>query len=870
MKTRITAQDLQLIQDLLQAPGSIGQLELPAPQAPYPAFGICFSNKEQVPEAGLFSGLSILGEMPAVLPLGHQISHFSYICNPDGSIRWIFPAGSRSASFLKTYSTSSLRGKIIAKSIEWAFRLRLSALVVSGSFTVVHQEALAIDRLTKGYSSYGIFTGTPGPNRKAVLAAEKAGTVPCFFKIGLTPKAVQLLGQESKTLHRLHHLQIENLTVPTVRWREAGVLGLESVKTKGTKSRGTLSGPHFTAWANWTQQTLAAHPLKASDAYQLAMDRLSLLERAANPLGGRPMIQQLRQLADSFSGEDLHLTSLSHGDFTPWNCFVSKDGLQAYDWELSQRDAPVLFDLFHFIFQAGVLLHRSDFESIKTQVDQLLSQPSVQAMVAQYRIDVDLHYRLFLFQHLAHYLWVYTQQEELHQQVNWLMRVWQAALRDALPTVAQAPLRPALIQDLFSELQGSDYALMKHISGPVHALSAHSDLDILVLPASIASTLQFLETHSSVSKMQVKRLSYLTQVGIYLKDGAFLQLDLLTRFKRKHLEMIPADRVLKTAEVNAEGIRVACPLCNFLYCYLFYQLNGSDLPEHYQQYFLNLPVEKRNRIHQFMDRRYRQITLSLASYFAYSPAQKQYECQLLRQSAMNSGIQGLLHHLRYLLDLVRQLKGSTGQTITFTGVDGVGKSTMINDLQHELEKRFRQKVVLLRHRPSLLPILSSYRYGKKAAEQKAANTLPRQGGNQSKIGSLLRFAYYFSDYLIGQFYVWLRYNLWGTTVIFDRYYFDFINDARRSNLVLNRKMVRSLYRFLREPEVNILLTAPTPVIYQRKQELRPKEISLLNQGYRQLFSELANRKVKAAYHHFRNIDRQQTLQQIMQVIQKAA
>ena len=122
--------------------------------------------------------------------------------------------------------------------------------------------------------------------------------------------------------------------------------------------------------------------------------------------------------------------------------------------------------------------------------------------------------------------------------------------------------------------------------------------------------------------------------------------------------------------------------------------------------------------------------------------------------------------------------------IGLTGTGGAGKSTVIENIKYKIEKQLRKRVVVLRHRPSLLPILSAYTKGKKAAEQQAASTLPRMGSNSSVLSSLVRFLYYYFDYVIGQFYVYVKYVLRGYVVIYDRYYYDFINDAKRSNIVL--------------------------------------------------------------------------------------
>jgi hypothetical protein len=108
----------------------------------------------------------------------------------------------------------------------------------------------------------------------------------------------------------------------------------------------------------------------------------------------------------------------------------------------------------------------------------------------------------------------------------------------------------------------------------------------------------------------------------------------------------------------------------------------------------------------------------------------------------------------------------------------------------------RKRVVVIRHRPSLLPILSAWSKGKTAAEKEAAETLPRQGQNKSFFSSVFRFSYYYTDYLFGQFYVYFKHVLRGDVVLYDRYYFDFINDSLRSNITLPKWILKSGYTFL--------------------------------------------------------------------------
>jgi thymidylate kinase len=186
-------------------------------------------------------------------------------------------------------------------------------------------------------------------------------------------------------------------------------------------------------------------------------------------------------------------------------------------------------------------------------------------------------------------------------------------------------------------------------------------------------------------------------------------------------------------------------------------------------------------------------------------------------------------------------------------------------VKHELEKRNRRKVVVIRHRPSLLPILSAWTKGKQQAEQEAAQKLPRQGDNKSPISSFARFAYYYSDYIIGQFYVYLRYVCNGYVVLYDRYYFDFINDSKRSNIQLPKAFVTAGYQWLLKPNFNFFLYASPETILLRKQELDKATIQGLTQDYIALFRKL-DTTPHVGYFTLENIDLQTTIHTIMSKI----
>ena len=106
-------------------------------------------------------------------------------------------------------------------------------------------------------------------------------------------------------------------------------------------------------------------------------------------------------------------------------------------------------------------------------------------------------------------------------------------------------------------------------------------------------------------------------------------------------------------------------------------------------------------------------------------------------------------------------------------------------------------------------------------------------------------------------------ELRGFTVLYDRYYFDFIADPRRSNIVLNKKLAKFLYRFVYKPKVNIFLSAPAEIIFLRKQELNVNDILMLTSEYKQLFDELALEQTQQHYVSISNIDLKKTMHTVI-------
>ncbi len=398
--------------------------------------------------------------------------------------------------------------------------------------------------------------------------------------------------------------------------------------------------------------------------------------------------------------------------------------------------------------------------------------------------------------------------------------------------------RSEFLQYFFQAAKPLEYALLKQFNNDVHLLPETSDIDLVIDGSERKEFLDILHQAPNLDGLHLHKKTYVTFASLYFRDGSYLEIDLIHRFDRKGIIYMSAQDVINGAATNDQGVKFASLKHNFEYIVLFHIFNQASVPVKYQQFFNKLSKDLRNEIFGYICNKYDLYLLTIDELFHPNHRESKKLKATVLENWMNKSVFRGIHSLRYVVDLTNDLLNNPGRIITFSGVDGAGKSTVLEQVRQTLQEKYRQKTVVLRHRPSVLPILSSLKYGRKEAESRTTQTLPRQGKNSGSLSSFLRFLYYFLDYQLGQVVVYFKYVLRGYTVLYDRYYFDFIIDARRSNIDLPPGLLKWCYHFILKPGVNVYLYAPTEVILSRKQEMSEQDIQQLNREYTLLFNEL--------------------------------
>ena len=154
--------------------------------------------------------------------------------------------------------------------------------------------------------------------------------------------------------------------------------------------------------------------------------------------------------------------------------------------------------------------------------------------------------------------------------------------------------------------------------------------------------------------------------------------------------------------------------------------------------------------------------------------------------------------------------------ISFMGVDGSGKSTLIDLITKKFKNKYKN-IKYIHLRPYLF-----------LTDKSVTNANPHQKKSRSKFISLLQILTWL---IIYQIFFLIKLRKKNQLIIFDRYAHDLQIDKIRYRFSLSDKLTKSILSLFPEPHLWIVLKAPIKLIEKRKKELPIKELKRQMKSY---------------------------------------
>ena len=155
--------------------------------------------------------------------------------------------------------------------------------------------------------------------------------------------------------------------------------------------------------------------------------------------------------------------------------------------------------------------------------------------------------------------------------------------------------------------------------------------------------------------------------------------------------------------------------------------------------------------------------------------------------------------------------------VSFMGVDGSGKSTLIELLRKKLKNKFR-KIKYIHLRPYLILL-----------DKSTVQSNPHN--SKATWPMLLNFVRILYWLIIYRFYFYLFANNSKQLIIFDRYAHDLMIDPIRYKFNLPNRVTKFILNLFPNPTHWIVLNAPIKVLEKRKKELPTRELKKQIRSY---------------------------------------
>lgn len=393
--------------------------------------------------------------------------------------------------------------------------------------------------------------------------------------------------------------------------------------------------------------------------------------------------------------------------------------------------------------------------------------------------------------------------------------------------------------------KNGEYAVLRNFEGlPAHNNSR--DIDIVIEPSTYrrlkSDLIELIEKEGwkIVTYLNSDRL--ITWVCACVNSDSrteIVQFDFFFHTSIFGITLLKAKDFLKSRQFNGAIYHVDKEY-EFLDKYMYDRAVGVAYPEKYKT--TRKAVENSGEVKKVLKKVFSSNSINECD----KTSGKKLLLNALKQNLCSNPFRTVGRMLKFEYYHIRNyIRSNTGFSVGFTGPDGSGKTTVIDQILERLAPVFRTAHKYYHFRPALFGNLGEVAHSaglKKEVDRDYSN--PHRGGKTGTLSSFVRLLYYSLDYIVGYFVKVKSVIRITRVVIFDRYYTDIICDSNRSRIYLNYKFLYWFGKlFIPTLNYNILLTARSETILARKRELDEEGIRRINERIDYLANKKSYKKI---------------------------
>lgn len=328
---------------------------------------------------------------------------FYTFSNADGK-QWIMPARHMQTA-MSLYQPSGIKGKgmkFLFPYFHWVDIVNKMVGAERKQYELMPELNKLLCQLFEANDiEFSVFCGTPCVHQKITIQISKGTRILGYVKFSDNNEISHIFQREKETLDYLGQKGIK--CVPQCLYNGEWLNGIALFVQTTTKTRYS-STDHY--WG--VRETAFIKELHEKTKLQILFEDtdyyrdLRLLSESINSLQGldvKAVVNSISNVSNFYANKEV-IFSFYHADFTPWNIYVEKGILYAFDFEYAKRSYPPYLDYFHFFTQTAIFEKHLDADGIW----KLFQQHKKDIKILLNSNQMDFAYLCYLLANIAHYI----------------------------------------------------------------------------------------------------------------------------------------------------------------------------------------------------------------------------------------------------------------------------------------------------------------------------------------------------------------------------------------------------------------------------------------------------------------------------------